>query len=88
MKCASCGSGNQSEFGAEVLIHFRGLENIGDPGVLAFPKVLICLYCGVSQFTASTTELVELTRGTRTREASIQNNHVPRGGLLLKAEKD
>jgi hypothetical protein len=88
MNCASCGSGNQSEFAAEVLIHFRGLENIDNPGVLAFPTVLICLDCGFSQFTASTTELVELARDTRTREASTRNNHVPRGGLLLKAEKD
>ena len=87
MSCASCGSGNQSEFASEMILHFRGLENINDPGVLAFPKVLICLDCGFSQFTASTTELVELARGTRTREASTQNNHVPRGGLFVKAEK-
>lgn len=88
MSCASCGSGNQSEFAAEVLIHFRGLKNVDNPGVLAFPKVLICLDCGASRFTTSTTELVELARGTRTREASTRNNHVPRGGLFLKAEKN
>ena len=87
MSCASCGSGNQSEFAAELLIHFRGIENVDKPGVLAFPKVLIGLDCGLSRFTASTTELVELARGTRTREASTQNNHVPRGGLFVKAEK-
>jgi len=69
MNCASCGSGNQSEFAAEVILHFRGLENIDNPGVLAFPTVLICLDCGFSQFTASTTDLVELERGTRTRVA-------------------
>lgn len=82
MACASCGLGNQSEFSAEIMIHFRGPENIDNPGVLAFPRVLICLDCGFSVFTASTTELVELARGTRTREASTQNNHVPRGGLF------
>ena len=70
------------------MIHFRGLENIDNPGVLTFPQVLICLDCGDSRFTVSTTELVELARGARTREASTRNNHVPRGGLFQKAEKD
>lgn len=88
MNCASCGSDHQSEFAAEMILHFPGLENVDNPGVLAYPKVLICLDCGVSSFTVSTTELVELARGTRTRKASTRNNHVPRGGLFLKAEKN
>jgi hypothetical protein len=28
MSCLSCGSAHQAEFGSEILIHFRGLENL------------------------------------------------------------
>ena len=70
MNCASCGSGNQSEFTAEVNVHFRGLRNLDNPGVLASPKILICLDCGFSRFTTPTTELAQLAGGTPTTEAS------------------
>ncbi len=53
MCCLSCGSPNQAEFGAEIMIHFSGLKNIESPGVLAFPKLLVCLDRGLSRFTTS-----------------------------------
>jgi hypothetical protein len=57
MNCILCRSGNQAEFTAEMMIHSNGFKHIANPGVLAFPKVLICLDCGPSQFTTPTTEL-------------------------------
>ncbi len=57
MACRSCGSENQTEFVSEILIHFSGLENLNKPGVLVFPKVLVCLDCGVSQFSLPEGEL-------------------------------
>ena len=63
MSCASCGSSNESEFNAEMNVHFRGLKNLDNPGVLAFPKILICLDCGFSRFTSTAHELTQLARG-------------------------
>ena len=57
MSCGSCGSGNQAEFSAEINIHFSGLKNLDKPSVLVFPKLLVCLDCGLSQFTLPETEL-------------------------------
>ena len=59
----SCGSGNQAEFSAEINIHFSGLKNLDKPSVLVFPKLLVCLDCGLSQFTLPETELCLLEKG-------------------------
>ena len=55
--CSSCGSSNQAEFSSEMIIHFTGRENLDNPGVWAFSKLLICLECGFSSFTAPLAEL-------------------------------
>jgi len=68
MPCASCASGRQAEFNAEVNIHFRGLKNIDDPGVLLFPNLLVCLDCGFSQFFTEETELARLGSATSVSE--------------------
>ncbi len=62
-KCLSCKPENQAEFTAEINIHFRGLKDIDNPGVLLFPKVGVCMVCGLSQFTTPATELELLARG-------------------------
>jgi len=49
-------SGNEAEFTAEMLIHFCGLRNIDKPSVGLFPKLLVCLDCGASQFTVPESE--------------------------------
>jgi hypothetical protein len=63
MHCALCNSRNQADFPTEMMIHLRGLRNINNPGVLAFPKVLVCLDCGSSRFTIPETELQVLGKG-------------------------
>jgi len=70
MSCLVCASGNQEEFGAEINIHFRGLKNIDDPGVLFFPKVLVCLDCGASRFSTPADELLRLAGCAATRKAA------------------
>jgi hypothetical protein len=55
--CPSCGSNNQSEFLCEMIIHSTLFKLLGKPGVWANPKLLICLDCGFSSFTAPQAEL-------------------------------
>ena len=57
MTCRTCGSQSQTEFGAEICIHFPGLKNLDKPAVMVFPKLLVCLECGFAQFTVPEAEL-------------------------------
>jgi len=50
MSCARCSSLNQAEFTSEMMIHFSGPGHLANPGILAFPKIWICLDCGASRF--------------------------------------
>jgi hypothetical protein len=54
------------KFAAEVNLHFRGLKNIDNPGVLFFPRIMVCLVCGVSQFSipAAKLAMLKITEGT------------------------
>lgn len=60
MPCPFCTSNNQQEFPAEVCIHFPDLKNVGNPGVMVFPRLLVCLDCGSSSFMTPTPELAQL----------------------------
>ena len=57
MSCVLCASGNQTEFLSEINMHFSGLKDLGRPSVLVFPKLVVCLDCGLTQFTLPETEL-------------------------------
>jgi len=63
MECKSCGSENQQEFGGEVAIHFPGLKGLDKPIVWVFPKLLVCLNCGVAEFQVPEDELRQLAKG-------------------------
>ena len=66
MPCPLCGSGNQAELTAEMVIHFSGLKNLDKPGVWVFPKLLlVCLDCGCSRFTVPLRELASIAKDTR-----------------------
>jgi len=71
MHCPSCASCRQAEFTAEINIHFRGLQNLDNPGLLMFPKVLVCFDCGFSQFAAPEGALAMLAGGTSAGETLI-----------------
>ena len=68
MPCLSCASNYQAEFAAEMIIHFSGIKNFDNPGVWAFPKLLVCLDCGFSPFTVPVTELQLLANRVSTSE--------------------
>lgn len=76
MACLLCTSDNEAEFASEINIHFRGLANIDNPGVMVFPKVLICLDCGGSRFSTPQAELSQLARGAAAGVASKPNRSV------------
>ena len=72
MSCLSCESSNVAEFAAEMIIHFSGLKNVDKSGVWVFPKLLVCLDCGFSQFTVSESGLTLLAQATPTEAPTRQ----------------
>jgi hypothetical protein len=64
MSCQSCQSENQSNFNGEIAVHFPGLEGLEKPFVWVFPRLLVCLDCGFTEFTIPETELRVLRDGT------------------------
>jgi hypothetical protein len=87
MSCAVCGSGHQAEFKAEMVVHFAGLKNVDRPGVWVFPKLLICLNCGLSKFKVPEEELALLASGAPksevpTRSEGVAHPEPPTGPLV------
>jgi len=76
MHCALCESSNQAEFTTEMIIHFSGLKNIDKPGVLLYPKILVCLDCGSSRFTTPKADLAVLAGRNKRSEASTGRGSV------------
>jgi hypothetical protein len=70
MSCRSCGSNIQEDFGSEIIIHHSGLKNLDKPTVMVFPKIAVCLACGVvAEFTIPETELRLLGKGKKVTAA-------------------
>jgi len=55
--CRSCQSANQGTFSGEIAIHFPGLEGLNKPIVWVFPKLLVCLNCGFTEFAVPEADL-------------------------------
>jgi len=73
MSCNFCQSSKQTVFPAEVNIHFPGMNGLDKPTVWAFPRLLVCLDCGIAVFHVDKSDLQTLSDpGTRTqpREAA------------------
>ena len=71
--CTACHSNNRAEFNTEMIIHLSGMQNIDHPGVLAVPRVSLCLECGFSTFTIPEAELLAL----REANAKALVNNLP-----------
>ena len=63
MPSKKCGSEHQTEFDAEMNVHFPGPGSRDEQAVLLNPKLLVCLDCGFAEFTISRKELPSLARG-------------------------
>ena len=57
MACKSCQSDNKRLFNGEVAIHFPGLKGLNKPIVWVFPKLKVCLECGLAEFAIPESEL-------------------------------
>jgi hypothetical protein len=57
--CFSCRSENVKAFTSEINIHFPGKANL-TKSVLAFPKLLVCMDCGLADILLSEHELRNL----------------------------
>ena len=62
--CSCCGANHVQTFDGEVALHLRGMENLDKPATFVFPKVLVCLDCGASQFFISGEVLHSLARNS------------------------
>jgi hypothetical protein len=60
MPCKSCLSEDGRTFNAEIAIHFPRPEDLKKPMVWVFPKLLVCLNCGFTEFAIPETELRRL----------------------------
>ena len=56
MVCPSCHFEKVQEYSAEINIHFPGMKGLDIPPVWVFPKLLVCLGCGTTQFTVPEAE--------------------------------
>ena len=83
MACFSCRSENVKAFTSEIKIHFPGKANL-TRNVLAFPKLLVCLDCGLADVLLSEEELRQLREySSVTREilADVNVNLPPQSPL-------
>jgi hypothetical protein len=60
MSCKSCQSENQRTLNGEIAIHFPGLKGLHKPIVWVYPKLLVCLNCGFTEFAIPETDLRQL----------------------------
>jgi hypothetical protein len=60
MSCKSCQSENQRTLNGEIALHFPGLAGLDKSIVWIFPKVLVCLNCGFTEFGIPEAELRRL----------------------------
>jgi len=57
MACGSCGSERQEAFAAEMNIHLPGPKGLEQPALWTFPRIEVCLDCGLTLFTITEAEL-------------------------------
>lgn len=70
-RCTCCHSEKQQTFGSEIAIHFSGLAGLDKPIVWVFPRISVCLNCGLAGFVVPETELEVLRTGTPVEGANV-----------------
>lgn len=70
MRCRACGSEKLVEYSAEIALHLAGRKNIDRPAILLFPKINVCLACGIAEFVVPEAELHLLVEGDSSASAA------------------
>lgn len=60
MTCFSCRSVKRAELTGEMIMHFRGVKHLDNPGICLFPALSVCLDCGFVHFNISKAELLSV----------------------------
>ena len=60
MECRRCSAQKRESFNGKVALHFPGLDGLTKPIVWVFPKVLVCLDCGFTEFAVPDEQLKTL----------------------------
>jgi hypothetical protein len=71
MTCKRCRSEKQNVFNGEVAIHFPGRKGLEKPIVWVFPKLVVCLQCGYTEFTVPERELQVLSQRSPVKGAVV-----------------
>jgi hypothetical protein len=58
-------------FNGETAIHFPGLEGLDKRIVWVFPKLVVCMHCGFTEFTVPERELQVLEQGSPVKGAVV-----------------
>ena len=66
MSCKSCQPENQINLNGEIAIHFPEIKGLDKPIVWVFPKLVVCLDCGFTEFVIPETELRQLAENDAT----------------------
>jgi hypothetical protein len=62
MPCRKCGSDHLKESRSEINTQPLGSSDLDKQAVLLFPKLLVCLKCGFTEFTLSESDLLLLSK--------------------------
>ena len=60
MNCKSCTSQNQRTFNSEIKVHFLELKYLDETSVFVFPKLVVRMDCGFTEFAIPETECAYL----------------------------
>lgn len=78
--CKSCHADNQSTFSSEIAIHFPGLDGLDKPAVWVFPRTVVCLNCGFSEFIVPEEQLRLLLEAAAVERDVMSISSKSRGG--------
>ena len=62
MACKRCASDKQGMFNGEIALQIPGLKGLDRPIVWVFPRLMVCLRCGLAEFTVPESELLVLAQ--------------------------